>query len=399
MTDAPILVVGAGQCGLKAVETLRTGGYDGDLVFIGAEPHAPYQRPPLSKAFLKGEMSRDRLMLKPDRFFQEKAIQTRFGEAVAAIAPERREVTLAGGEHLAYSKLLLTTGTRARRVPLEGTDLAGVFHLRELADVEWIAANLDPSMRLAIVGAGYIGLEVAAALRVAGYNVTVLEGAERILRRVVCPEVSAFFDGLHRDHGVDIRTSTLPSRIVGAERVEAIEFSDGNRLACDAVLLAVGAEPVTDLAAAAGIGCENGILVDTSCRTSAPDVFAAGDCAAFPSARYGRTIRLECVQNAIDQGKAAAQAMLGTPVAYDPLPWFWSDQYHVKLQIAGLSDGHTEIAIEGAPSDAGFAVTYLKEGVPVAVDAVNQPRAHMLARRSLATPTAAEPAAAAAGTA
>ncbi|MDQ0315754.1 NAD(P)/FAD-dependent oxidoreductase [Amorphus orientalis] len=386
MTDAPILVVGAGQCGLKAVETLRASGYDGDLVFIGAEPHAPYQRPPLSKAFLKGEMTRDRLMLKPDRFFQEQRIETRFGEAVATIAPDRHQVTLAGGDRLAYSKLLLATGTRARRIPLEGADLAGVFHLRDLADVEWIAANLDPSMRLAIVGAGYIGLEVAAALRVAGYEVTVLEGAERILRRVVCPEISAFFDGLHRDHGVDIRTSTLPVRIVGAERVEAVELADGTSLACDAVLLAVGAEPVTDLAGAARIACDNGILVDTACRTSAPDVFAAGDCAAFPSARYGRTIRLESVQNAIDQGKAAAQAMLGTPVAYDPLPWFWSDQYHVKLQIVGLSEGHSEAVIDGVPSDSGFSVTYLKNGAPIAVDAVNQPRAHMLARRSLAAP-------------
>lgn len=384
MTDAPIVVVGAGQCGLKAVETLRTSGYDGDLVLIGAEPHAPYQRPPLSKAFLKGEMSRDRLMLKPERFFEEQRIGTRFGQTVASLDPAGHQVTLAGGETLAYDKLLLATGTRAKRIPLAGVDLAGVFTLRELADVEWISSNLAPGMRISIIGAGYIGLEVAAALRVAGYEITVIECAERILRRVVCREISTFFEGLHRDHGVDIRAPTMPTRIAGTERVEAVELGDGSRIACDAVLIAVGAEPVTDLAEVAGLAVDNGILVDAACRTSAPDIFAAGDCAAFPSARYGRLIRLESVQNAIDQGKAAAQAMLGQPVAYDPLPWFWSDQYHVKLQIVGLSAGYTDVVIDGAPTDAGFAVTYLRHGSPVCVDAVNQPRAHMLARRALA---------------
>lgn len=385
---APFVIVGAGQCGLKAAETLRTSGYDGPLLMIGAEPYAPYQRPPLSKAFLKGEMSRDRLMLKPDRFFEEQRITTRFGEEVTGLDPKRHTITLKGGDTIPYAKLLIATGTRARRIPLAGSDLPGVFVLRELADVEHLSAHLAPGMRVAIIGAGYIGLEVAAALRAAGHEITVLEGAERVMQRVVSPEVSAFFESLHRGHGVDLRTGVRIAQIAGSERAEAIALADGTLVTCDAVLIAVGAEPVTDLAVEAGLAVKNGILVDTACRTSSPDIFAAGDCAAFPSARYGRVVRLESVQNAIDQGKAAAQAMLGNAVDYDPLPWFWSDQYDVKLQIAGLSEGADEVVIEGEPSTAGFTATYLKDGTPVAVDAINQPRAHMLARRSLAAPEA-----------
>lgn len=380
----PIVVVGAGQCGLKAVETLRQAGYGEDLVLVGEEPHAPYQRPPLSKAFLKGEVGRERLMLKAEGFYEDQRIDTRFGARAVALRPGEHRLELQDGGSIAYSRLLLATGTRARRITLPGADLPGVFLLRELADVEWLASHLSSGMRIAVIGGGYIGLEVAAALRVAGYDMTVVEGADRVMRRVVCPAVSEFFEALHRDRGVDLRTGTPPARIAGSERADAVELADGSRLACDAVLIAVGAEPVTELAGDAGLAVDNGILVDEACRTSAPDVFAAGDCAAFPSGRYGRTLRLESVQNAIDQGKAAAQAMLGQDVSYDPLPWFWSDQYDVKLQIVGLSEGYTDTDTEGDPGEGSFAVTYLKEGRPICVDAVNRPKAHMMARRSLA---------------
>jgi len=380
----PIVIVGAGQAGMKAAEELRLKGYQDDLILIGEEPHAPYQRPPLSKAFLKRDISADRLMLKADDFYELQKIEPRFGERVTAIDPQAGKVSLASGGEIGYSRLLLTTGTRARSLPLEGVGLERVYSLRTLGDVERIASELTAGMKLVIIGAGYIGLEVAASMRALGLEVSVIETADRVLKRVVAPDMSAFFETLHRHNGVEIRTATLPRRICGVDRVSAVELDDGEMMACDAVLIAIGAEPVSELASAAGLAVHNGIVVDEATRTAAGNIFAAGDCAVFPSRRYGRTIRLESVQNAIDQARAAAQAMLGERVVYDPVPWFWSDQYDVKLQIAGLSQNYEETRIEGDPASGSFALTYLAGGRAICVDAVNQPRAHMLARRSLA---------------
>lgn len=380
----PFVIVGAGQCGLKAVETLRQSGYEGDIVLIGDESQPPYQRPPLSKAFLKGDLAEDRLYLKADDFYQIHNVTTKFGVRALELNTDQKSLRLSDSSHLEYEKLLISTGTRARKIPLKGAELKGVFTLRTIDDVNALSAALKPDSKIGIIGAGYIGLEVAASLRLRGHAVTVIEAAPRVLARVMPPEMSVFFEKLHTDHGVDIRTNIGTKGIVGDGVVEAIVLADDSRIDCDIVLLAVGAEPVVELAKEAGLDIENGIAVDQSAKTSNDDVFAAGDCASFFSPRYARSIRLESVQNAIDQGKIAAQAMLGQDVSYNPLPWFWSDQYDVKLQIAGLSQGFDRIETEGDIVANSFSVTYYIGDKPICVDAVNQPRAHMMARRNLA---------------
>lgn len=384
MSDDPIVIVGAGQCGQKAAETLRQHGYSGGIILVGDEAHPPYQRPPLSKAYLKGELEAARLFLKADDYYSGAGIDLRLSTRVASIEPDSHTVTLADGQVIRYGKLLLATGTRARSLPLPGIDHEGVHTIRSIDDVDRIAAILKPSMRVVIIGGGYIGLEVASALRMRGNVVTVVEGAERVMQRVVSPDLSAFFHKLHVDHGVDLIVGTGIEAIEGNGSVKTVLLADGSRVEADLVLVAVGAAPVTELAEDAGLAIDNGIAVDGQCRTSAPDVYAAGDCASFHSGRFGRTIRLESVQNAIDQGKHAAMAMLGEQPDYDPVPWFWSDQYDVKLQIAGLSQGYDRVEIEGNPDEKTFAVRYFRGDRLLCVDSVNMARAHMLARRELA---------------
>ena len=381
----PIVIIGAGQCGLKAVETLRQNGYDGALVLIGDETQPPYQRPPLSKAYLKGELEEDRLYLKADSFYEDNNVTTKFGVTATSINRDEKSVSLSNGEMVEYDKLLISTGTVARQIPLRGADLDGVHTLRTIDDVKRLSAAISPDMKIGIIGAGYIGLEVAASLRGRGNDVTVIEAASRVLARVMPEEMSAFFQSLHEGHGVNFHIGKGTKSIEGAGKVEKIVLDDGAEIPCDIVLLSVGASPVIGIAEAAGLEIDNGIFVNEMAQTSDVDIYAAGDCASFFSKRYDRIIRLESVQNAIDQGKVAAQAMLGQEISYNPLPWFWSDQYDVKLQIAGLSQGFDRFEIEGDMSENSFTVTYFKDEKPICVDAVNQPRAHMMARRSLNT--------------
>lgn len=381
----PIVIIGAGQCGLKAVETLRQNGYDGALVLIGDETQPPYQRPPLSKAYLKGELEEDRLYLKADSFYEDNNVTSKFGVTATSINRDEKSVSLSNGEMIEYDKLLISTGTIARQIPLQGADLEGVHTLRTIDDVKRLSAAISPDMKIGIIGAGYIGLEVAASLRGRGNEVTVIEAAPRVLARVMPEEMSAFFQSLHEAHGVNFHIGKGTKSIEGAGKVEKIVLDDGAEIPCDIVLLSVGASPVIGIAEAASLEIDNGIFVNEMAQTSDPDIYAAGDCASFFSKRYDRIIRLESVQNAIDQGKVAAQAMLGQEISYNPLPWFWSDQYDVKLQIAGLSQGFDRFEIEGDMSENSFTVTYFKDEVPICVDAVNQPRAHMMARRSLNT--------------
>lgn len=384
MKQNPIVIIGAGQCGLKAAETLRQQGYNGDLVLIGDEPHAPYQRPPLSKAFLKGEIGIERLMLKGPDFYGKLNIEALLSQRAVEIDAEQQKVMMQDGRKIAYGQLLLATGTRSRRIEVPGLDLPGVFSMRTIADVEAMTAAMKPGMKIAIIGGGYIGLEVAAALRSFNYEVTVIEGAERLLQRVVCPQMSAYFHQLHSDHGVDVHVASRFEAIEGRGQAERVRLADGTAIEADMVLMAVGAEPVSDLAEAAGLRINNGIETDRQCRTSLPHIYAAGDCASFHSNRYQRHIRLESVQNAIDQGKHAANALLGVEDDYDPVPWFWSDQFDTKLQIAGLSQGYDRVEMQGSEAENSFAIRYYAGDHLLCVDAVNLPRAHMMARRELA---------------
>ena len=385
--SGPVVMVGAGQAAAQCAISLRQGGYSEPIVLVGDEPFPPYQRPPLSKKFLTERGKPESLFLRPETFWRDQQVELTLDAAATAIDPRARTVTLADGRSLSFRTLVLATGTCARRLPVPGVDLAGVVSLRSIGDVQRLRPALDAVNRVVIVGGGYIGLEVAAIMRTEGREAIVLEAEDRVLKRVTAPEVSAFFDRFHRGRGVDIRLGARLSGIVGGTRVEALRLADGTEIATDLVLLATGAQPNVELARAAGLACDDGIVVDEVTRTSAPDVYAIGDCTRFPSRRYGRKLRLESVQNAIDQGKTTAAAILGKAQPYDPVPWFWSDQYEIKLQIAGMLDGYDRVEIVGDPASAKFSAEYRKDGRLIAVDAISDGRAHMLARRRIAEET------------
>ncbi len=381
---AGIVVIGAGQAGASLCEKLRAEGHEGDLTLIGEEPAPPYQRPPLSKKYLLGEIPRERLFLRPASHYAEHRIDLRTGLRAEAIDRAARTVRLSDGTDLPYSKLALTTGSRPRLLPEAiGGRLGRVHPLRTLADVDAIAADFAPGRRALIVGGGYIGLEAAAVACARGLRVTVIEMADRILKRVAAPETSDYFRELHRAHGADLREGVGLARLVddGAGGVSGAELSDGARLDIDFALVGIGISPCTELAEAAGLAIDDGIATDARCATSDPDIFAAGDCASFPW--RGRRIRLESVQNAIDQAEAAAASMLGRDARYDPVPWFWSDQHDVKLQIAGLNAGYDRTVTRPGARDGARSVWYFRGAEFLAVDAMNDPRAYMTGKRWL----------------
>jgi 3-phenylpropionate/trans-cinnamate dioxygenase ferredoxin reductase subunit len=375
------LIIGAGQAGLIVAQSLREKGYAGGITILGDELHPPYQRPPLSKKFLSGDITEDRLHLKPAAFYAAQSIDLRLGVHVTGIDPAHRRVEHDGGV-FAYDTLVIATGTRPRSLPLPGADLPGVHMLRGIPDVDRIRAALAKRGKLVIVGGGYIGLEVAAVAREMGLAVTVVEAQDRVMARAVAEPVSRYYEDLHRRNGIEILLGTALARIERhGERLMAIT-RDGVPHQADLVLVAIGAVPNTELASGAGLAVDGGIVVDQHGRTSDPAIFAAGDVTAFPSALYGRNVRLESVQNAIDQAKHVAAAIAGDLTPYDPVPWFWSDQFGIKLQIAGLSQGATDIVIR--PGDNGtFSVFYLDRGRLLAVDSIDRARDHMHARRAI----------------
>jgi 3-phenylpropionate/trans-cinnamate dioxygenase ferredoxin reductase subunit len=382
-----VVIVGAGQAAAECATVLRAGGYSAPITIVGDEPYLPYQRPPLSKDFLSGKSPREKLELRPKDFWSAQKVTLELGTPVKAIDREKHRVALVGGRMIDYATLVLATGTRSRLPPLPGLELDRVHLLRRIDDVMRLRPALDAAKRVAIVGGGYIGLEVAAVARSEGREVTVLEAEDRVMKRVTSPPVSAFYEGMHRSRGVDIRLNTKIEAIDGGTRAEGLRLAGGARIDTDLVLIATGALPNEELAAEAGLACDNGIVVDEFAHTADEHVYAIGDCTRFPSRRYGRRIRLECVQNAFDQAKAAAAAMLGKPAAYDPVPWFWSDQYDVKFQSAGLSEGYEEANIVGDPANPHFSVEYRKGGKLIAVDAVNDGRAYMAGRKRIAAET------------
>ncbi|AVO38870.1 NAD(P)/FAD-dependent oxidoreductase [Pukyongiella litopenaei] len=374
-----IVVIGAGQAGASMVARLRKDGFAGRLTLIGEEPVPPYQRPPLSKGYLLGEMALERLFLRPESFYADENIVLRSGQRVDAIDRVAKTVRV-DGETIAYDQLALTTGSVPRRLPASiGGDLAGVHVVRTLSDVDAMAPDVTEGARALIVGGGYIGLEAAAVAARLGAEVVLVEAAGRILQRVAAPETSEFFRSLHRGHGVDIREGVGLDRLIGKDgRVSGAVLSDGRELPADFVVVGIGIEPATALAQAAGLDIDNGIAVDVLCRTSDPAIWAAGDCCSFPY-RDGR-LRLESVPNAIDQAECVAGNMLGAGVAYVPKPWFWSDQYDVKLQIAGLNTGYDRIVTRRGESGA-VSFWYFRGDDLLAVDAMNDPRAYMVGKR------------------
>jgi 3-phenylpropionate/trans-cinnamate dioxygenase ferredoxin reductase subunit len=379
----PIIVIGAGQAGASLVAKLRALGYDGSLLLLGEEPVLPYQRPPLSKKYISGELAVDRLLIRPPGWYDEQKIETRLSAVVRALSPRDHAVTLSDGKVLRYSKLALTTGSHPRALPAEiGGDLAGVFTIRNLADADAIAPMLAPGKRLLVIGGGYIGLEAAAVARSKGLEVTLIEMADRILQRVAAPLTSDYFRELHGRHGASIRESTMLDALVGREgRIVGARLKDGTGIDADLVIVGIGILPNDELASQSGLAIENGIRVDGQCRTSAPDIFAAGDCANFPW--RGQRTRLESVQNAIDQGEHAAAAMLGNESEYDPMPWFWSDQYDVKLQIAGLNRGYTDTVLRPGKRAQSQSVWYYRGEELIAVDAMNDALAYAVGKKVL----------------
>ena len=373
-----VVVIGAGQAGAALVAKLRSAGHQGTITLIGEETSPPYQRPPLSKAYLMGEMEAERLWLRGADFYSDNAIILKLGYKVTAIDPAARTVTL-GTELLSYDVLVLTTGASPRRLPAAvGGDLAGVYTVRTLADVDAMQAEFVAGRRLVIVGGGYIGLEAAAVARKLGLDVTVLEMAPRILQRVAAPETSDYFRALHTTHGVKILESTGLDRLLGEGRVTGARLSDGTELPADFVIAGVGILPGTTLAEAAGLTIENGIQTDAQGRTSDPHIWSAGDCASFP--HNGGRLRLESVGNAIDQAEIVAQNILGAGLEYQAKPWFWSDQYDCKLQIAGLNTGYDNIVTRG-PDGETVSFWYYKGDTLLAVDAMNDPRSYMVGKR------------------
>ena len=375
------VIVGGGHAGGQAAASLRQAGHGGGIVLVGEEPHVPYQRPPLSKEYLAGGQTLDRVYLRSEQFYQDKAITLRRGARAVGLDPAAHVVVLEDGEALRYEKLLLATGGRARALPVDGADLDGIHLLRTIADVDAIKAELHPGKRLAIIGGGYIGLEAAAVAVRAGLRVTVLELEERILKRVVTAEMSRFYQTLHADAGVVVRTGAEVVGFQGARRVRAVRCADGATVPADIVIVGVGITPNVALAEDAGLACGDGIVVDERCATSAPDVYAAGDCTNHPNPLLGRRLRLESVPNAMEQSRVAAANMAGQDKTYAAVPWFWSDQYDLKLQMVGFAaDGDTRV-VRGDPAAHRFAVFHLAAGTLVAAEAVNSPREFMACRQ------------------
>jgi 3-phenylpropionate/trans-cinnamate dioxygenase ferredoxin reductase subunit len=380
-----LVIVGAGQAAAQAIQSCRQLGFDGDITLVGEEGYPPYQRPPLSKKYLAGELVKTRLFLKSQSFYSSRGVELRSSVRAVEIDAENQRVRLSDGSTSDYDFLLLATGARPRRLSVPGNDLTGVHYLRSIDDVDAITPQLAGPSSVVIVGGGYIGLEVAAVCVRHGHRVTVLEAASRLMSRVVCRETAAFFAQAHAEAGVDIHCDSHVVEFNGQSRVSSVKTSEGTAFQADCVILAIGVDPNTALAASAGLRCDNGIAVDSFARTEDPRIVAAGDCTSHPHPWVGTRVRLESVHNAIEQAKAASKSLVGAGEPFDEVPWFWSDQYDLKLQIVGLARDYDTTITRGDPTSRSFAVYYLRDGQPVAIDAVNRPRDFLLGKRLLAT--------------
>ncbi len=379
-----VVIAGAGHAAGQVIASLRQHKFDGQVVLVGDEPHLPYQRPPLSKKFLSGDLAAERLYVKPESFYDDPAITLQLDTPIIAIDRDKKCLQVENREDIGYDKLVIATGSRVRRLPVEGAELKGVHYLRSIADVDGIREGMDAGKKVVIIGAGYIGLEVAAVAQQAGLGVTVIEMADRVMSRVVSPEISDFYQIEHTDRGVRFRLSTGVSSLNGKKRIKSVTTSEGEEIPADLVVIGVGIQPNTELATSAGLDMDNGIVVDDHCRTSDPSIFAVGDCTSHPNAIYDRRLRLESVHNAVEQAKTAAANICGLDVTYAQVPWFWSDQYDLKLQIAGLSEGYDDVVIRGNPAERSFSCLYLRGGRLIAVDAINAPRDFVQSKQLIA---------------
>jgi 3-phenylpropionate/trans-cinnamate dioxygenase ferredoxin reductase subunit len=384
-----VVIIGAGQACAQAVATLRAEGFAGSITIVGNEPFLPYQRPPLSKAYLAGTFERERLFLKPDVFYAEANCELILQATAVRIDRGDRVVEVSNGDKIPYDMVLLATGSRERRIAVEGAELDGIFYLRGIADVDAIRADFAGGKRLAVVGGGYIGLEVAAVAVKLGLEVTVLESLGRVMARAVSPEVSSFYERVHREAGVRLALNTTVEYFEGAGHLTSVR-ADGESLSADIALVAIGIVPNVEIAQRAGLACDDGVVVDDCARTADPRIFAAGDCTRHVG-RDGALIRLESVQNAIDQAKHAALAILGKPTPYREVPWFWSDQYDLKLQIAGLARPGDVLVRRGDPATRKFAVFHLRDGRVAAVEAVNAAPEYIVGRKLIADSTPVAP--------
>jgi 3-phenylpropionate/trans-cinnamate dioxygenase ferredoxin reductase component len=376
-----IVIVGGGQAGTQAIDTLRREGFAGRLVLVSEEEQLPYQRPPLSKKYLSGDMAADRLLFRHRAFYEQHTVELKLGASAVRIDRNARKVELSSGEAVSYDRLLLCVGAVARRLTCPGAELAGIHYLRKIGDADAIRESLQQGARVVIVGGGYIGLETAATARELKCQVTVLEMADRVMNRVVASNVSEYFEREHRSHGVKIVCNSRVARLEGGARVQSVSCADGSSYPADVLIVGVGAIANSQLAGDAGLDCDNGIVVDGDCRSSDPEIFAAGDCTNYFSNRYQARVRLESVDNAFEQSKIAALNMLDKPALYDRVPWFWSDQFDNKLLIVGISSGHELQVTRGDPATRSFSVCYLKGGELLAVEAINHSKDYMAARK------------------
>ncbi|URW75464.1 FAD-dependent oxidoreductase [Sphingomonas donggukensis] len=391
---ADVVIVGAGHAGAACAIALRQQGFPGSILVIGGEAELPYERPPLSKEYLQGTRPFERMLIRPPAFWRERAVDFRLGTQVVAVDAAARSVATVAGDTIGYDTLVWAAGGAPRRLACEGAGLPGVHTVRTRADVDRMRAELGAAQRIAVIGGGYIGLEAAAVVAGMGKPVVLIEALDRVLSRVAGPALSAFFERAHRARGVEIRVGTAVQRLAGEARVTGVVLADEAVVPADLVVVGVGIAPaVAPLLAAGAIGGD-GVEVDAQCRTSLPHVFAIGDCARHAN-RYagGARIRLESVQNANDQAGVAARAIAGVPAAYDAVPWFWSNQYDLKLQTVGLSTGHDAAVVRGDPDAAGFSVVYLREGRVIALDCVNAVRDYAQGRKLVEGGASPDPAA------
>lgn len=379
-----LIIVGAGHAAGQIVATLRQKKFAGEIHLIGEEHWLPYQRPPLSKKFLAGELPAERLYVKPPAFYEDPSLTVRLGTRIAGIDRKHRQVVPENGAAQPYDKLILSIGASARRLRLPGCELSGVHYLRTIDDVLAIREYVRKGRRMVIVGGGYIGLEVAAVTATLGMDVTVVEMQDRVMKRVVSPQISKIYEEVHRAHGVELRLNAGIDRFLGEKHVVGVKLADGQEIAADVVVVGIGIQPNVGLAAEAGLEVSDGIVVNDHCLTSDQDIFAVGDCTFHPNALLGRSIRLESVHNALEQARTAAANVCGEDLRYADVPWFWSDQYDLKLQIAGLSEGYDKAIMRGDAEQHSFSCVYLKGGRIIAVDAVNSPKDFIQSKKLIA---------------